>query len=72
MSGGAAEMLSSRYACRVFAGMEVMSECRASGVGGTAGVGECEDPGGRVIAIVGCCRPSPLNAASEGEGVRSC
>jgi len=71
MSGGAAGMLSSRYACRVFAGMEVMSECRASGVGGTAGIGECEDPGGRVIAMLGC-RPSPLKAASEGEGVRSC
>jgi hypothetical protein len=32
-------MLSSRYACRVFAEMEVTSECRALGVGGTAGGG---------------------------------
>ena len=38
VSGGAAGMLSSRYACRVFAGMEVTSGCRASGVGGTAGI----------------------------------
>jgi len=28
--------------CRVFAGMEVTSECRASGVGGTAGIGVYE------------------------------
>jgi hypothetical protein len=46
MSGGAAGMLSSRYACRVFAGMEVTSECRALGVGGTAGIGDSEGPGG--------------------------
>ena len=38
VSGGAAGMLLSRYACRVFVGMEVTSGCRASGVGGTAGI----------------------------------
>ena len=35
--------------CRVFAGMEVMSECGASSVGGTAGIGESESLGGRDI-----------------------
>ena len=54
MSGGAAEMLSNKYACRVFAGMEVMSERRALGVADTAGIEESECPGRLVIAILGC------------------
>jgi hypothetical protein len=52
VSGGAAGMLSSTYVCRVFAGTEVTSECRASGVGGTAGgidVYELELEGSRVV-----------------------
>ena len=60
-------MLSSSYACRVFAGMEVTSECRASGVGGTTGTDEPDCLGGRGIAILGC-GASPLNAALKGEG----
>jgi hypothetical protein len=56
VSGGAAEMLSSRYACRVFTGMEVTSECGASGIGGTASGGidineSAEGPVGRA-----CCK----------------
>jgi hypothetical protein len=42
VSGGAAGILSNTYACSVFAGMEVTSERRALGVGGTAGI---EGPG---------------------------
>jgi hypothetical protein len=61
-------MLSSTYVCRVFGGIEVTSECRASGVGGTADTG---GPGGTMVVVFEC-EPSPLNAASEGEGVRSC
>jgi hypothetical protein len=51
MSGGAAGILSSKYACRVFAGMEATRECSASGVGGTAAIGDSEDPGdgGRLV-----------------------
>jgi hypothetical protein len=71
VSGGAAGMLSSTYVCRVFGGIEVTSECRASGVGGTT----CFDvsaEGLRGAIVMFGCEPSPLNAASEGEGVRSC
>ena len=56
VSGGAAEMLSSRYACRVFAGMEVMSECRAPGVGGTAGGGIDIDESAEVPVGRACCK----------------
>jgi hypothetical protein len=40
------------------------SECRASGVGGTAGIDESECLEGRVIVIL-AGGPSPLNVASE-------
>jgi hypothetical protein len=42
-----------------------------SGVGGIAGIDESECLEGRVIVIL-AGGPSPLNAASEGEGVQSC
>ena len=69
VSGGAAGMLSSTYVCRVFGGMELTSECRAPGVGSTA-VSEAEGLRGAIVMFG--CEPSPLYAASEGEGVRSC
>ena len=72
VSGGAAGMLSSTYVCRVFGGMELTSECRAPGVGGTAGFDVSEAEGLRGAIVMFGCEPSPLYAASEGEGVRSC
>jgi len=51
----------------------VTSERRASGVGGDAGfevwwIGDMVV----VVEVVFATAPSPLNAASEGDGVRSC
>ena len=74
MSGGASGICASTYACRVLGGIGVTSERRASGVGGNAGFE------GMVVVVVAAGEvvfatapsPSPLNAASEGDGVRSC
>jgi hypothetical protein len=46
VSSGASGMLSSTYVWRVFGGTEVTSECRASGVGGTA---DFWGPGGIIV-----------------------
>ena len=67
VSGGATGMLlPSKYACRVFAGMEVTSEHRALGVGGIAGIEESDGPGGEAVveSWLGVCA-NLLNAASR-------
>ena len=71
MSGGASGICASTYACRVLGGIGVTSERRASGVGGNAGF---EGMVSVVVAVgeVVFATAFPLNAASEGDGVRSC
>jgi hypothetical protein len=49
--------------------MEVMSVCNASGVGGSADL-EVEASGEAIV--IRAAEVSSLNAASDGEGVRSC
>ena len=66
VSGGAVGSCASTYACSVFVGIVETRACSASGVGGNAGFGE-ERAGGEAI-----CAAGPLEAASDGEGVRSC
>jgi hypothetical protein len=69
VSGGAAGIWESTYACKVFGGIVVMRVCKASGVGGSAGFEL--DVSGEAI-VIRAAELSPLNAASDGEGVRSC
>ena len=71
VSGGASGICASTYACRVLGGIGVTSERRASGVGGKTGF-----EGMVVVAVevefATVLSPFLLNAASEGDGVRSC
>jgi hypothetical protein len=69
VSGGAAGIWESTYACRVFGGMVVTRVCKASGVGGSAGF---EVEGSEEVIVIRAAELSPLYAASDGEGVRSC
>jgi hypothetical protein len=74
VSGGHAGISESTYVCNVLGGMVVTSAWRASGVGGSvgfevSGLGIEEPIEVRVTFNAG---PSALNAASEGDGVRSC
>ena len=69
VSGGAVGSWASTYPCNVLAGIVETRACSASGVGGNAGGFKGELRVGEAMSGVG---PSPLYAASDGEGVRSC
>jgi len=72
VSGGHPGMCASTYACSVFGGMVATSAWRTSGVGASAGFEVSGIEGPREDKVIFAAGPSPLNAASEGEGVRSC